>query len=434
MSGQQTLISEAYNGEADWNDAPCALVVVDANFCILRANACFGFLTGASEREMIGERISRKFTTASRLYLESVLIPLLHIEGRCHEVALTVQGNAEPSPVLVNISLRNHLGPRVYDVALFPASARRSFEEQLVGLRQDSERRASWLAQLEKLSGVGAWTYEVRSGRLLWSDRIYELYGIPHGVQVTLEMALEPLSADVRQGIEAITKDPELCVEPMVQEFDFRHPSGQVRRFKIAGQYSLNHQGEPVIQGVLQDVTEAHNRQLDLWNAAHIDQMTGLGNRYLFNAELGRRADMKQAVEPFSLMVLDLDGFKAVNDTFGHHAGDAVLRTIGQRISKLGSSMAFRLGGDEFAMILERHQGADTADNFARRLLSEICRPIDIGRQDVTVSASIGISAYPIDGKDSDAILRAADFAMYAAKNSGKNSYARYSPKLGERT
>ena len=165
-----------------------------------------------------------------------------------------------------------------------------------------------------------------------------------------------------------------------------------------------------------------------------IDQMTGLGNRYLFNAELGRRADITQAVEPFSLMVLDLDGFKAVNDTFGHHAGDAVLRTIGRRISKLGSSMAFRLGGDEFAMILERHQGADTADNFARRLLLEICRPIDIGRRDVTVSASIGISAYPTNGKDSDAILRAADFAMYAAKNSGKNSYARYSPELGERT
>ncbi len=63
MSRQQPLTSEAHNGEADWNDAPCALVVVDANFCILRANACFGFLTGASEREMIGERISRKFTT-----------------------------------------------------------------------------------------------------------------------------------------------------------------------------------------------------------------------------------------------------------------------------------------------------------------------------------------------------------------------------------
>lgn len=215
MSGQQILISEAYNSEADWNDAPCALVVVDANFCILRANACFGALTDASEREMIGERISRKFTTASRLYLESVLIPLLHIEGRCHEVALTVQGNAEPSPVLVNISMRNHPGARVYDVALFPASARRSFEEQLVGLRQDAERRASWLAQLEKLSGVGAWTYEVRTGRLLWSDRVYELYGVPHGAQVTLEMALEPLSADVRQGIESITKDPELCVEPV---------------------------------------------------------------------------------------------------------------------------------------------------------------------------------------------------------------------------
>ncbi|KAE8243219.1 hypothetical protein A4X03_0g7833 [Tilletia caries] len=134
-------------------------------------------------------------------------------------------------------------------------------------------------------------------------------------------------------------------------------------------------------------------------------------------------------------MLIDLDNLKMVNDTFGHGAGDDLIRVVAERMKQdAAPGMVFRLGGDEFAMILERHQGADTADNFARRLLSEICRPIDIGRQDVTVSASIGISAYPIDGKDSDAILRAADFAMYAAKNSGKNSYARYRPQLGERT
>lgn len=218
-----------------------------------------------------------------------------------------------------------------------------------------------------------------------------------------------------------------------MHEFDFRHPSGQVRRFKIAGQYNLNHQGEPVIQGVLQDITEAHNRQVDLWNAAHIDQMTGLGNRYLFNAELGRRTDVASKADPFDLLVLDLDGFKAVNDTFGHHAGDAVLRTIGRRISLLGPSMAFRLGGDEFAVILEEHQVADGNKSFARRLLAEICRPIDIGRQEVSVSASIGISGYPTDGEGSDAILRAADIAMYVAKNAGKNRCARYQTQIKER-
>ncbi len=217
---------------------------------------------------MIGERISRKFTTASRLYLESVLIPLLHIEGRCHEVALTVQGNAEPSPVVVNISLRNHLGPRVYDVALFPASARRSFEEQLVGLRQDSERRASWLAQLEKLSGVGAWTYEVRTGRLLWSNRVYELYGVPHGAQVTLEMALEPLSVDVRQGIEAITKDPELCVDLAAMRmlpaspFDACDQAGVKVTAQSLVRYKTNDYSVPVAYG-----------HQDVWVRGYVDEV-----------------------------------------------------------------------------------------------------------------------------------------------------------------
>lgn len=207
MSGERTLFFEEHYCEPDWNNAPCALVVVDTSFCIRRANSSFCALIGASQRETIGVRISQKFTTASRLYFESVLIPLLHIEGKCQEVALTVQGKLEPSPVLVNVSMRGHQGARLYDIALFPAAARRSFEERLVALRHESERRATWLAQLEALSGVGAWTYEVRTGRLLWSDRVYELYGIPQGAEVTMEMALEPLSIDVRHGIQSLAKD-----------------------------------------------------------------------------------------------------------------------------------------------------------------------------------------------------------------------------------
>lgn len=432
MSCEPSFISQTDQSGDDWNQAPCALLVVDSSFCVLKANTFFSALIGVAGHETLGERIGHRLTTGSRLYFESVLVPRLLMQGRCNEVALTVQGKDRSIPVLANIASRVDRGTRLFDIALFPASARRTFEEQLVALRLDSEERASWLAQLETLSGVGAWTYQVRTGRMLWSDRVYELYGMEHGVEVTLETAIAPFSAAVRQGIRSITDNPELCIEPLVQEVEFRHVSGQKRRFKIAGRYSLSHDGEPVIQGIVQDVTEVHNRQVDLWNAAHIDQMTGLGNRYLFNAELARKTELTGEAQIFDLLVLDLDGFKTVNDTFGHHAGDEVLRAIGTRISKLDASMAFRLGGDEFAMILERHDRADFAVWFAQQLLFEVCRPIDIGGQDVTVRGSIGISTYPIDGEGSDAILRAADCAMYAAKNAGKNRYSRYRAPDGE--
>lgn len=428
MSGQPVVAFKAEQSQTDWDQAPCALVVVDDSFSLLRANSAFFRLTGIQETEAVGFKISHRFTKASQLYFESVLVPLLHIEGGCQEVALTLVGKTQPIPVLMNVSLQTWQGGRIYTLALFPASARRSFEEQLLALKHETERRASWLAQLEALSGVGAWTYEVRTGRMLWSDKIYDLYGIPHDAEIALETALGPLSPDVRKGIEAITENPELCIEPIVQELDFRHACGQIRRFKIAGQYSLNHHGEPVIQGVLQDITDAHNRQVDLWNAAHIDQMTSLGNRYLFNTELERRTDNSRNTSAFDLLVIDLDGFKAVNDTFGHHAGDAVLKEIGRRINQLNPSSGFRLGGDEFALILEKIEREIDADDFARRLLIEICRPVDIGRQEVSVSASIGISTYPSNGAGSDEILHAADCAMYAAKKAGRNKYVRFRP------
>lgn len=426
MSCEPSFISRADLTAVEWTQAPCALLVVDQSFCLVKANPFFFALIGVAEHETLGERITHRLTTASRLYFESVLAPLLLMQGRCDEVALTVQGKDRSVPVLANITSRVDRGTRLFDIALFPASARRSFEEQLLALRLDSEERASWVAQLETLSGVGAWTYQVRTGRMLWSDRVYELYGMERGVEVTLEMAIAPFSAAIRQGIRSIADKPELCTEPLVQEVEFRHASGQKRRFQIAGRYSLSHDGEPVIQGIIQDVTEVYNRQVDLWNAAHIDQMTGLGNRYLFNAELASKTGSTKPADIFDLLVLDLDGFKTVNDTFGHHAGDEVLRVIGARIGKLDASMAFRLGGDEFAMILERRDRADFADWFAQQLLIEVCQPIDIGGQDVTVRGSIGISTYPVDGEGSDAILRAADCAMYAAKNAGKNRYSRF--------
>lgn len=412
-----------------WYEAACALAVVDTSFRVARANRLFCRLAGIDENEAEGKRLSSFMSRPSRIYFESVLAPLLHVEGACFEVALSLEAASSSTPVLVNITVRTGISPRLYDVAVFPAPERRSFEEQLLSLKIGAERRAAWLAQLEALSGIGAWTYELRTGRMLWSSRTYELYGISHGTDIDLETALRPFAPAVRRMIEEMLAQPDLAtLAPVSHEVEFRQPPGLVRRFKIAGHGSVNQLGEPVVQGVLQDITDAYNSQLDLWRAAHFDQITKLGNRYHFNEELAGRTDPEGTAPGFFLFIIDLDGFKAVNDTHGHRAGDEVLKEVSRRISLYATSGSFRLGGDEFALIIDAQPGTDTAKALAQHLLTDIARPIDIGKETVCVSASIGISHYPSDGCESDLLLHAADCAMYAAKKNGKNQFAVFQP------
>ena len=148
------------------------------------------------------------------------------------------------------------------------------------------------------------------------------------------------------------------------------------------------------------------------------DALTGLANRALADEELEKAvARSTRDQSPLSLLFIDLDDFKAVNDRFGHGAGDHVLRTISRRLvdaARLGDSVA-RRGGDEFTMMLP---GATRAEAFAvaERLGAVLSQPISLGEELVRVHASIGIATAPFEGVTGDAIVRAADTAMYRAK------------------
>ena len=416
----------------DWHCAPCALAVVDSSFSIVRANKVFHQLSGLTEKNVEGCRLSQIFSKPSQIYFESILLPLLHIKGSCQEIALTILTEQEPAPVLVNIAARPNTTTRLYDIIIFPATERRSYEEQLSILKRDAERRASWLAQLETLSGLGAWTYEIKTKRMLWSDRIYELYGIAKDAEVSLEVALRPLAPELQRAIMAFIDRPDGTREPMVHEADFGAPPDQVRRFKIVAQHRLNDLGEPVIQGFLQDVTEAHHRQIELWRAAHVDQMTGLANRAYFQSELTRQTETN--TNNVTIAYLDLDLFKDVNDQYGHSAGDDCLVEIGKRLrAQCTETQAFvaRLGGDEFA-ILFFDKKADEIEDLVSSIIESIRQPICLSNgNEVILGVSVGLARYDSDDLTaSSEVLRRADLAMYAAKTAGRNAFAWFDLRL----
>jgi diguanylate cyclase (GGDEF)-like protein len=163
------------------------------------------------------------------------------------------------------------------------------------------------------------------------------------------------------------------------------------------------------------------------------DGLTGLPNRMLFGDRLSRAlAHARRNELPVAVMVVDLDRFKGVNDSLGHAAGDELLRqtALRMRAAVRDEDTVARLGGDEFALLLPHLSGVEGAVAVARRLLASFAEPIELAGQLVAVSPSIGISLFPADGDDAEAIVAGADAAMYRAKERGRNTFEIFSPAL----
>lgn len=182
--------------------------------------------------------------------------------------------------------------------------------------------------------------------------------------------------------------------------------------------------------GLLSSMSQLLNRQHSLEEAAHHDVLTGLPNRRLLQDRL-TQAIMRSNRTGHNLAVcyLDLDGFKRVNDTLGHEAGDEVLRCVSVRLNKLlrGEDTVARLGGDEFVLLLGDLERVEEAGLLLSRLLQDIAKPIPFEDTAILVTASIGVTIYPFDQGSSALLLKHADEAMYTAKNSGKSRYSLYS-------
>jgi diguanylate cyclase (GGDEF)-like protein len=180
---------------------------------------------------------------------------------------------------------------------------------------------------------------------------------------------------------------------------------------------------------------------------AYHDSLTGLPNRKMFKDYLTRAtAEAHRNFQKLAILFLDLDNFKRINDTMGHHAGDKLLKLFADRLSESlrktdvishavnegASELLARLAGDEFIILMPRTAGSADAQKVAKRILDSLSAPFRINQQDAYVSTSIGIALFPDDGVDSNELLKSADIAMYSAKKLGRNNYQYYSRKMND--
>jgi diguanylate cyclase (GGDEF)-like protein len=184
----------------------------------------------------------------------------------------------------------------------------------------------------------------------------------------------------------------------------------------------------------LEDITEQRQSESRIKHMAHHDALTGLANRVLFHQRLSEAVARGGRGESWAVLYIDLDHFKAVNDTLGHPVGDALLRAVTERLSAYArdSDTIARLGGDEFAIVQSISEPSDSAA-LARRLIDAIGEPYEIEGSQIIIGASVGIATIPEDGEDVDAILKNADMALYRSKAEGRGRYHFFEPEMNTR-
>jgi len=301
--------------------------------------------------------------------------------------------------------------------------------------KQLDESKQRWQFALEG-AGDGVWDWDIPLNQYFFSKRWKEMLGYTdHDLPSSYETWIALIHEDDRKKVRNKLNDylnkkiDAYKVEYRMQCKDLSY-KWILARGKIV-EWSVDGQPKRIV-GTHTDISDRKKAEEIIWQQANFDALTGLPNRRMFfdrlKEETKRAARNKQR---FALMFIDLDGFKGVNDGFGHKAGDNLLIQTTQRVTKCirDSDTFARLAGDEFTIILSNIESDDDVQDVAQKLLNAINIPYVLGVHKAKVSASIGVSIYPLHAADGDMLITIADRAMYQAKAQGKNCCVIASPR-----
>jgi len=307
-----------------------------------------------------------------------------------------------------------------------------------------SERR---LAAAQRLARIGDWEWEHATGRHVWSPMLYELLDMdPVAGIVTHDRFLDAIVEEDRDRIRQLLSNVR-DADPPVDDFRVLLNGSEVV-LQLHAEVVRSTAGQVIgLAGTLQDITESRLAQNRIRHLAYYDAVTGLPNRRLFTERLDTAlADARRRQSHVSVIFLDLDNFKTVNDTLGHAAGDELLKAVAGRLRATTRATdavvrlkeaeddvpVGRLGGDEFVVLLSDVRQDVDAGIVARRLIRTLKEPYSIAGREIFVTASAGISAYPKDAVTAEALLMHADAAMYAAKSAGRDAFRFFDAVLNE--
>jgi diguanylate cyclase (GGDEF)-like protein/PAS domain S-box-containing protein len=300
---------------------------------------------------------------------------------------------------------------------------KRSDQIQMNRLRKELERRQIILTQTQRFAKAGSWEYDSRTGAFRWSDEVRRMTGMDAPGKTGREaekMVMQQLQAAAEAALGAR--------KTLVREFTWALASGETRWLHVTGDAQDDESEPGRMLGIIRDVSEEKETLHRLVHTANHDVMTGLPNRRYFHERI--EAALAERPASGALLMLDIDGFKSLNDTSGHDVGDMLLRDFARRLYEAaGSAFVARLGGDEFAVLMP---GLDriAAEYQARALLAALSGPVFVFGRSVTLHVSAGLALYPDDGRHVADLMKSADLALYEAKTRGRDLLVMYSPEF----
>ena len=290
-----------------------------------------------------------------------------------------------------------------------------------------SEER--WKFALEG-AGDGVWDWNLQTDEVFRSARWHQIFGYePSEIGNTATEGRKLIHPDdFKEAIDHTQASLNGITESYVSEFRMLCKDGSWKWVLARGMLvSRTEDGKPLrMIGTHTDISAHKKSEAQIFRLAHYDQVTKLPNRVLFLDRFEQ--DIKKAhrnQQTVTLLFLDLDHFKEINDTLGHDMGDLLLKETAVRLLACvrDNDTVARLGGDEFTIILNDLDQQSNTEIVTQKILEKIAEPFQLGDELVYISTSIGISIYPEDGQDVDVLLKNADQAMYAAKDQGRNRY-----------
>ncbi len=323
--------------------------------------------------------------------------------------------------------------------------------------RQELARSRARLARALDLARMGSFDWHPVAGRwdgrLELSPEVYPVLGLQAGGVVALRRLVRAVPRVERHGLLRMFAALSAHRSVLATDVTIELPDGRRRVIHVEAEPDRSGSAGGGYSGVLQDVTDRRTAEDKIRHLANFDSLTGLPNRrqLLWRTERALEHARRQG-HLCGLLLIDLDRFKVINDTLGHAAGDELLIEVAKRlrscvrhsdqviesaaVDAAGSrahrtlETVARLGGDEFVALLPEVATEDDARRVAARILEVMKAPIHVAGQECMVTASVGVALHPRDGENVVDLMRNADVAMYAAKNSGRNATAVYAPGL----
>ncbi|MDP3691584.1 EAL domain-containing protein [Bradyrhizobium sp.] len=299
-------------------------------------------------------------------------------------------------------------------------------------LEQERDRNYAFLRQIIDHIPTQITVKDLRDGRYVLANRVAETqFGMPRD-EIVGKTAFDLFPGEVADNLTA--DDEKAMTSPDGLFLDVRASQIQGQRFITSKRIGIPDQTGDTryLINVVDDVTERRRADERIAHLAHYDALTDLPNRVLFRDQMERELQRTRHGEQFALLYIDIDEFKGINDSLGHHVGDELLMAVAGRIRNcLGESdLIARLGGDEFAVIQTGIGSVRDVVEFVTRIHEAIRQPYQCLGHQLSTDASIGIALAPQDGTDLDQLIKNADLAMYGAKAGGRRTHRFFEPAM----